>query len=110
MRMPEAEHAYVPEAKLSGYLLATGHPVGQAKARFFRGLGFDESNVAVLEQALIAIAQNEEVQTSETSPHGTKYVVRGSLAAPNGRTVVIDTIWIIENGQQYPRLVTAYPA
>lgn len=45
MRVPNRDHAYVPERKLTGYLLSRSHPVGTSKARFFRGLGFDESNV-----------------------------------------------------------------
>ena len=38
------------------------HPVGSAKARFFRKLGFNESNVDELEKALFKIAKSDDVQ------------------------------------------------
>jgi len=43
-------------------------------------------------------------------PHfGSKYVIEGSLIAPDGQTVQIRAIWFIEFGTANPRFVTAYP-
>ena len=40
MKLPRSLEAIVPERKLTGYLLSETHPVGRAKAKFFRALGF----------------------------------------------------------------------
>ena len=58
MKLPNAEEAFVPHEKLTGYLLALGHPVGGPKAAFFRKHGLDETNLAALESGLLRIAQN----------------------------------------------------
>ncbi len=61
MELPNRENAYIHTAKLTGYLLAETHSVGKSKARFFRGLGFNESNVSLLEQELLHIARSQVV-------------------------------------------------
>lgn len=52
MKLPKAESAKIDRAKLVRYLLSEGHPVGRWKAKFFRGIGFDERNVKSLEKGL----------------------------------------------------------
>jgi hypothetical protein len=109
MKLPSRETAYVPPPKLVNYLLSPSHPVGGPKARFFRSAGFDETNVASLEQALIDIARSEDVTEVEQTGHGTKYAVEGDIQTPSGGVRRIRTVWIIDAGQTRPRFVTAYP-
>ena len=52
MKLPNAENAYVPEPKVTGYLLDPTHPVGGSKARFFLAFGFRASEWPVFERAL----------------------------------------------------------
>ena len=91
-------------------MLSETHAVGQAKAKYFRALGFDETNVHVLEQGLLTIAHNAMVQEVVSSPHGTKYVIDGFLETPRGSSPLLRTVWILETGEENPRFVTAYPA
>ena len=109
MALPEAESARVDREKLTGYLLSQSHPIGRSKAKFFRGIGFDESNAALLEQGLLGIARSEAVVESTLSRHGMKYIVDGAITTPLGSRVKLRTIWIIDQGQGTPRFVTAYP-
>lgn len=109
MKLPNRESAYISPSKLRDYLLSETHPVGRSKARFFRTLGFDETNINILEQGLIAIARSEDVKEATSSPHGIKYILEGALQTPGGGTVRIQTVWIIDAGQNRPRFVTAYP-
>jgi len=109
MKLPNCEHAYVPRAKLEGYLLALAHPVGGVKARFFRSLGFHEGNTHLLEQELLMIAAAGDVEEIVPSPHGTKYVVDGRIRTPGGRVARVRTVWVVDVGREHPRLVTAYP-
>jgi hypothetical protein len=109
MKLPNHEKAFVPPEKLTAYLLSESHAVGRSKARFFRMHGFTDDNVALLEQGLINIAQENEIEEEEASPYGTKYLVRGILETPSGSFVSIQTVWIIEHGAEHPRFITAYP-
>ena len=109
MRLPNADAALVDLRKLERYLLSAIHPIGRSKARFFRGLGFDESSVAQLEQALIDISRAGEVADVAGSPYGKKYIVDGVLPTPSGSRIMLRTIWIVETGGTRPRFVPAYP-
>lgn len=109
MNLPNREKAYIPLAKLTGYLLSETHPSGQSKAKYLRAAGFDETNVNILEEGLISIAHTQEVQEISSSPHGTKYVLDGQFQAPDSSWMRLRTVWIIDAGQDRPRFVTAYP-
>ena len=109
MKLPNRENAYIPPSKLREYLLSQTHPIGRSRASFLKAVGFDETNVDVLEQTLIAIAQSEDVKEATSSPHGMKYVIDGMIQTPAGNVVEVRTVWIIDRGQDSPRFVTAYP-
>jgi len=108
MKLPNCDKAYISRGKLLDYLLSETHPIGKSKARFLRSLGFDKSNVEVLEQSLILIAQSDEVIELVKTPHGTKYVVDGEVKTPKGITVRLRAIWIVDVGEDIPRFVTVY--
>ncbi|MEO0352503.1 MAG: DUF6883 domain-containing protein [Cyanobacteria bacterium P01_A01_bin.15] len=52
-QLPNYAQTYIQPDKLTRYLLSEVHPVGKAKAKFFRGLGFNDGNVALLEKGLL---------------------------------------------------------
>ena len=110
MYLPNREAAFIPAEKLTGYLLSESHALGRSKARFFRAFGFGEESIGLLEQGLLSIARHTEVDEEKPSAYGTKYVIRGRLETPSGAVVRIETVWIIEAGEDNPRFVTAYPA
>ncbi len=110
MRLPGAESAVVPAEKLTGYLLSLAHPVGRSKAVFFRALGYDEANAALLAAGLTAIATGNEVAEVEATEFGAKYAVEGPLVTPSGVTVPLRTVWIVRSGEEAPRFFTAYPS
>ena len=47
------------------------------------------------------------VEKTVSFPYGVRYVVEGEL--PDERNPLVRSVWIIETGQELPRLVTAYP-
>lgn len=57
MKLPNSDKAIIPKDKLTDYLLSETHPVGSSKAKFFRGLGFNEANANVLAKLLLHMAQ-----------------------------------------------------
>lgn len=110
MKLPNNESVYIPISKLLDYLLSETHPIGKSKAKYLRSVGFNETNIDLLRQKLIAIAQTENIKEAIPSSHGVKYVIDGSIKTPIGFYITMRTIWIIDKGQASPRFVTAYPA
>lgn len=108
--MPNAEDAYIPQEKLTDYLLSETHAVGKFKAGFFRAHGYNEDNLNLLEQDLLSVPRYNEMYEQITSPYGTKYAVKGVLETPRGTTVTVNTVWIVEPPDERPRFVTAYPS
>lgn len=108
MKIPGAERAIVDPAKVRDYLLSAEHRVGSAKARFFTNLGFERRNWAVLQQELLRFA-TQEAQFGSATRFGQKYVVPGTIQGPAGRVAPLVAVWIVLNGEDFPRFVTAYP-
>ena len=77
--------------------------------KYFRSTGFNEDVVGNLRMSLIAIAKTEEVVEAVQTTFGIKYVIDGSVTSPVGVTVRIRTVWVVEEGIENPRFVTAYP-
>jgi hypothetical protein len=102
--------AIVPEEKITGYLLSESHPVGKAKARHFKKIGYSEKNVAQLREDLIRIAASNAVSEEVRNVFGIKYIVDGTVVSPTGIRARLRNVWIIETGESLPRFVTAYPA
>ena len=109
MLLPNRENAFIELPKLTDYLLSKSHSVGKSKAKFFRELGFNQENVAILEQQLLKLAHFQDVTETITTVHGIKYGIVGTINSPNGKIVNILTVWIIDVGQENPRFVTARP-
>ena len=109
MKLPNAEKAIVSREKIADYLLHAAHPDNGGKADFFERLGFRRDEWAILAAAFKALAnQNEALKAAET-PHGTKYIITGRIEAPGGKAAQVQSIWIMDKGQDAARLVTAYP-
>lgn len=110
MELPRSREAVVSEQKITGYLLSETHPVGKAKAKFFKSLEFSQDDISRLREALVSIAVFNEVTEAVSTPFGMKYVIDGEIVSPYGIRSIIRTIWILETGDEFPFLVTAYPA
>jgi hypothetical protein len=109
MSLPNAHLAAIEAEKVRDYLLSAEHPVGRFKARFFGALGYTRSNWPQLQRDLLAVARSGASHPGRPSPYGQKYEVQGRLDAPSGTSVNIVTVWIVLNGQESPRFVTAFP-
>lgn len=108
MKLPNAA-ASVSREKIVDYLLNPAHPDNGGKAEFFTQLGFHPDRWEVLAGALKKLAATGTVASATRSTHGEKFVVVGKIAAPNGPTPLVQSIWIVDKGQVTARLVTAYP-
>jgi len=66
-------------------------PGWRKQSRFFLRFGFTPSDWQRLAEALLGLAQKNEVIESEQTRHGIRYVVDGTVAAPNGTILKIRT-------------------
>jgi len=92
-----------------GLPLESPAPDAAGKAAFFMRQGFTVEAWEIFEDALRGLAASGSFTMRMDSPHGTKYIVDGLLTTPVGKTPLVRTIWIVDQGGKHPRLVTAYP-
>lgn len=109
MRFPDTESLIVPKAKVVKYLLSASHPVGQGKARWFERHGFTAGHWQILAERLRDHAVENEIEATEESPFGIRYIIEGPLKCPDGQEPAIRAIWFVETDETSPRFVTAYP-
>lgn len=109
MKLPNAHLAIVDREKIADYLLNPAHPDNGGKAKFFLGLGFTVEQWQVFAEALRTLAAAFQVMEHVESPHGIKYILIGRIETASGRSPSVRTVWIVDKGNDKPRLVTAYP-
>ncbi len=109
MKLPNAGQAHVDETKIVDYLLSESHSDGRSKAAFFFSFGFDRTRWRELAAALRSHGAANEIASIQTSDYGTRYMVDGIIKTPDGRNPRIRTVWIVDNVNDEPRLVTAHP-
>jgi hypothetical protein len=110
VKIPNCRNAEVTESKVLDYLLSLGHPEGESKARFFLRWGFTREGWTMLASTLTKQANENDYTIAVEGRYGTKYVVVAPIVGPNGTTPPVKTIWIITEDEEFPRLITAYPA
>ncbi len=108
MPFPDAERAVVTEKKVRDYLLNPNHSVGGLKAAWFASIGYRIENWQDLIYDLLLLARSVDDFVAKPSPFGVKYEVTGRIGRPGYRPADVITVWIVE-GNNSPRLITAYP-
>ena len=110
MKLPNHDRAVVAEPKIVSYLLNLASENGRAKARFFLAFGFNMEAWELMAQALKQHASEHEVaRVEERPPFGVHYIIEGALVTPDGRNPLVRVVWVIDEGDAVPRLVSAYP-
>jgi hypothetical protein len=107
--IPHADQATIDPGKIRDYLLASTHPIGRFKARFFLALGFTTDRWAELAEALRIQHLTQEAEAAPATVYGQKYTIRAILNGPTGQSAMVVSVWFIPTGGQEPRFVTAYP-
>ena len=99
----------VEREKITEYLLNPEHPDNGGKAAFFIALGFSSEGWETFADALRKLALAAPVSREMETVHGINYIVDGEIESPVGKAPRVRTVWIIDAGTNFPRLVTAYP-
>lgn len=84
MKLPNRENAVVEDEKILDYLISESHPIGRFKAKVFRRLGFDETNVDLFRKCLKSIANAEEIVSTRNTKIRCRRIALGSNRPNNG--------------------------
>jgi hypothetical protein len=108
---PEAligcERAVMAQEKLVFYALDPLHPKGGNKARVFKSaLGFEQEHWESLRDQILAELPYHKAELGKQDEHGQRYSVVLPVSGPNGMTKPVLTAWILEPGNDQPRLTT----
>lgn len=97
------------ENKIKNYLLDINHSKGGPKAKFFiEVLGIEKDDWRYLANQISSAMNDAFVFEIKNNQHGIKHSSFIKIKGRNNREAVIQTVWIITEGES-PRLVTAYP-
>lgn len=106
--LPNVENADIPLKKLSNYALDPQHPTGGHKARRIKAaLGFEAKDAEQLAMMLRAELPAHPAQAGVSNAWGRLFYVDIPLTGPSGKAIV-RTSWIIDEGQDVPRLTSFY--
>ena len=108
VKLPNCKRAVVDFGKLTEYSLNPEHESGRHKARVFRSaLGLTLGDVDWLYDEVTRIAAECDALIAELSPFGQKYLIDARITLGE-RSAIVRTVWIVENGTDFPRLVSCY--
>ena len=109
MKIPNNTLAIIHPDKLQSYLLDVKHKRGKSKATLLRLFGYMPEDWQVLESDLRQYHLTTDVTAVRETPYGNRYEIRAFLHTPNGRSLMVRTIWQIDTGTVYPRFITLFP-
>jgi hypothetical protein len=109
MKIPNNNKSFVADNKITDYLLSETHEIGKHKANYFKRFGFDIADITTFKDSLIKHSIERDIEKTENSDFGIKYELKCEIKTPDEKNPCIVTVWIVESGQQEPKLVTAYP-
>ena len=109
MKIPNADKAVIAKDKLSDYLLNPAHRRGGSKARLLLSMGYIGDDWQRLETDLRVHHLAAEVDCETDSDYGKRYEIVAPLPGASGSHVLFRSIWQIDTGTDFPRLITMYP-
>ena len=71
--------------------------------------GFAPERLDELQQAFLAHVRANEISGSSQNDFGIIFEIDGELPSPDGRNPVVRVVWMLDNGETAPRLITMVP-
>jgi len=103
-KLPNYEKAIIDSTKIKHYILSPTHPVGRFKAAFFKKMGYTQDNWRQLLEDIKRYHLTKEAEPIERIKYGQKYMIKGNIKGPNGKIVLLRSIWIILENEDVPRI------
>jgi hypothetical protein len=105
MRLPS--NAIIAPSKLTNYLLVFKQR--NDKSKWLASAGYDLSSWRQLEHDLRVQILSKEAHFDENNRFGNVYRIDGQLQGPNGNTLAVRTVWMIEHASGQAKFITIYP-
>lgn len=109
MKLPNAERAIVPSDKLADYVLNEEHERGGSKAHVLYEFGYRRAQWEQLSDDIRKFHLVAEVESVHETSYGTRYEISKTIDTPSGRRLRIKTVWQVDKGTDFPRLITLFP-
>ncbi|CAN5224609.1 hypothetical protein BH09BAC4_BH09BAC4_22970 [soil metagenome] len=97
----------IAESKLTNYLLV---PLPRDdKSNYLRLADYQLANWSILKKDLLTLVETCEATFEGSSVFGDSYSIVGNLVGPNGRSLMVKTIWMKEKKTGFTKFITLYP-
>ncbi|MBW4644262.1 MAG: hypothetical protein KME23_14970 [Goleter apudmare HA4340-LM2] len=108
MKLPNPECTIVEIDKIATYCLNPEHPEGKHKARVFKSaLDLNLDDAEELQTILLQAVANYDAIPGKSNTYGQKYIIDFPITRAN-KQAMIQSVWILRNDENFPRLVTCY--
>ncbi len=108
MKLPNAGRAIIAEDKLRTYLLNAPHRRGGSKAKLLLSMGYSADAWQRLEADIRISHLTAEVVRQVETEYGMRYEIVAPLPGVSARPAVFRSVWQVDAGTDYPRLLTMY--
>jgi hypothetical protein len=109
VKLPYADRAIIAEDKLRTYLLDPTRLRGGAKAKLLLSMGYEAEEWRRLEADIRSRHVTAEVERQKETEYGTRYEIVAPLQGAGERAILFRSVWQVDIGTEYPRLLTMYP-
>lgn len=109
MKIPNANRAVIEPSKLTEYLLNTEHKRGGSKAKLLLQFGYSLDNWQQLEIDIRTFHLSQDASMMKETIYGTRYEITNELLTPSNRLLRVKTVWQIDQGTDFARLITLIP-
>ena len=106
--IPNYRLAYCEANKVRDFILTPEHDDNKGRAVVFFALGYNKAHWEALANDLCSQLLPHVDAVEVPDIYGRRFIVEGPLEGPSG-TAIVRTVWLVDIGQDAPRLVTAYP-
>ena len=97
----------IVESKITHYLLV--YLPKDDKSNYLKLAGYGIENWPILEKDLLALVAGGDAILENSSVYGESFSITGSLVGPNGRRLMVKTIWMKEKKTGFTKFITLYP-
>lgn len=105
MKLPTT--AVIAPEKVANYLLQPRED--HDKSGFLALAGYTRSDATRLEGDIRRQLLLLEAVSAGHTPYGEKFLIRGPLTGPNGRSFPVLSVWMVEKATGLTKFITLYP-
>lgn len=104
--LPNHNNAVIDLNKLENYCLDINHPIGKHKAKVLQSaLSLNHNDAKIFADLIIRNLYLNEAVKGKGDEYGQRYFVDMKISN-FGKEAIIRTAWIVEHGEDIPRLIT----